>query len=587
MTNKFLSPSVVLKLVHFLAFFALSAFILNFNKYPYSDDWAYLTPLNMGSIKEFVVWMFAQHVDHRIPIQKLLHYWLARFSGYDFRVLVFFDAMLALTISLMLTASARIYRGYQHIGDLIIPLIVLTPAAGYSLWAFQFQFLSSIFFVSSAIYFTCKYNESKNSLYLGFALLQIFLCTFCGMNGVIISTFITVSILPYLLYIKNKNGYINNYLISFVIFTLLINMVILLLWAPTSASTSESNIFDFIEILIKLMSASMAVYIFNDSTWKFLLIPIVFLFSCYVIFNKIKNKNINFSDYFIFVSLIGTLAIIASVALGRSKIQGGWGGVLAMHYGFLTILLPVLSWIIISTYSRKIIIIPVAFLMVIIFSYAYKNNYEWRSENVQSTLDKQMSIYSGFKSTDNSQELVDKFIHEFNWKDDDNSKKTITSGIDLLRVYGYPIYTVLPPFNVTHSISLQNAQNTNNNLVTNKQIVNNKGWGESGDFYRTKLANYTVLGSYRESDENTGEISLKIQAGQYLFYRSGPKTKYQLITISSDSKSQSYPLPVSYEWAKINFTSEHLPKDFVVTFQDNGNSWGEWSAIAIKGFDNE
>lgn len=55
--------------------------------YPFSDDWSYLEALSGGGALS-LKWLFGLHNDHRIPIQKLLHYLLLKLTGGDFRALM-------------------------------------------------------------------------------------------------------------------------------------------------------------------------------------------------------------------------------------------------------------------------------------------------------------------------------------------------------------------------------------------------------------------------------------------------------------------------------------------------------------------
>ena len=41
-----------------------------FRPYPYVNEWIYRLPFSFTSASQYLQWAFAQHVDHRIPIQK-------------------------------------------------------------------------------------------------------------------------------------------------------------------------------------------------------------------------------------------------------------------------------------------------------------------------------------------------------------------------------------------------------------------------------------------------------------------------------------------------------------------------------------
>ncbi len=570
------STKIVLYLVHFVLFFLLAIFVFYSRIYPYSDDWTYISPLEMESTKEFVSWVFVQHVDHRIPIQKVFHYLLAQFSGYDFRVLVFSNIIIALATSLILISIAKIYRGYHHWGDTIIPLIILSPVAGYSLWAFQFQFLSSIFFVSAAILFLCKYADTQQRHYLFLAFLQLFFCSFCGMNGVIFSTTLTIGLIFFLC---KKNKLL--FLLSAGV--LVENALLWFLWTPSSASEGILSFQTIAEIFLKLLPSSMIVFMFNDSELKIGIIVILLTAVIYGFFKKWKGKELSFIDILLGLSLLASFAIVLSIATGRSKVQDGWNNVLAMHYGYLTVLLPIIAWICISKFFNARISLLVGIIGITIFGAAYKKNYSWRDEYVRSVFEKQNDIYSELKKNTNTKALVDKYALDLNWKDDEASKKGVVHGLSILRKHKIPIYTatIQIPYTLNPVVD-QDMDNFSSSAVEANQRINDTNWIQSGDFNRTVLNNFLILGSYISSDTDIGKLELNIRRGQNFFYRSGPHAEHQLLEITDHNQTISFPLPIANGWVQLKFNGDNLSDSFIVTIRDDGTTWGEWSAIALQ-----
>lgn len=41
-------------------------------------------------------------------------------------------------------------------------------------------------------------------------------------------------------------------------------------------------------------------------------------------------------------------------------------------------------------------------------------------------------------------------------------------------------------------------------------------------------------------------------------------------------------LPIAAEWVALDFSQDQLPQSFTVKLSDDGDAWGEWSAIALK-----
>ena len=122
--------------------------------FPYSDEWNYIQPMTSYSNSALLRWLIEQHVDHRIPLQKSLHAVTLRLFGFDFRSLIGLNFLVACLVALLLMKIAREYRGVAAFGDLLIPACLLSFGTGFSLWGFEFQFLSSTFFVTLFLFLT-------------------------------------------------------------------------------------------------------------------------------------------------------------------------------------------------------------------------------------------------------------------------------------------------------------------------------------------------------------------------------------------------------------------------------------------------
>ena len=170
-----------------------------FQPYPYADDWIYQTPLQYKSLHQYITWAFSQHVDHRIPVQLASNFLILRASGFDFRYLVGLNFALACLMTVLLLYIAQRYRGYQMFGDVIIPLTTLSFGAGYTIWGFQFQFLSSTFFLTLFIFCCVLFESSGRQVYLQAAAGSLLLCSLCGMNGLVASSCATVAMMGWLL----------------------------------------------------------------------------------------------------------------------------------------------------------------------------------------------------------------------------------------------------------------------------------------------------------------------------------------------------------------------------------------------------
>src|SRR5262249_31903361 len=71
-------------------------------------------------------WLWSQHNEHRMPVQKLLLLGLYRISGSDFRVGMFYSATALILMTCFLLAVAQRLRGRIAVTDIFIPLLLLS-----------------------------------------------------------------------------------------------------------------------------------------------------------------------------------------------------------------------------------------------------------------------------------------------------------------------------------------------------------------------------------------------------------------------------------------------------------------------------
>jgi hypothetical protein len=123
-------------------------------------------------------------------------------------------------------------------------------------------------------------------------------------------------------------------------------------------------------------------------------------------------------------------------------------------------------------------------------------------------------------------------------------------------------------------------------IASVNQIITNQWMGK--DFYSLAsgyptLPGYHVVGSFLNSDAESGTLVLNLRRGDQLWYRAEPKSHKQRIFIDGyeDRYIQELPSPSTSEWVLLEFSNKTLPEKFNVRFVDGGSGWGEWSAIGL------
>jgi hypothetical protein len=375
-------------------------------------------------MSEWVRWLFVQHVDHRIPILKLVSFLTLHASGFDFRYMVGVNYALAFATSAMLLYVAKVYRGHLSAGDMMIPLALLQFSSGYSLWAFQFQFISSIFFF--ALFIFCAVRGSMWA-----AALALVACALSGMNGVLFAILGSIAMLVWFGFTRTR---------AFLPFLLplIASLVILKLWTPTAASsTTGVNVQAIATYLFGLLPASMGVFAFSGVAARFAGVVLLALAALVVIAMKLTKRQLALHDYLLAVGALCSFAVMLSVAVGRSKIQGAWGSGVAMHYGSMSIFLPAFAWLIVSKrFPRAGNVLGIVLLAV--FLAAFLRASEWRSNMIDGAYPRQQEIMSALKSTTDVDALAGKYLQDFTI--DEAHKGDVTGGIRAFRAAGAAMY---------------------------------------------------------------------------------------------------------------------------------------------------
>jgi len=116
-------------------------------------------------------------------------------------------------------------------------------------------------------------------------------------------------------------------------------------------------------------------------------------------------------------------------------------------------------------------------------------------------------------------------------------------------------------------------------LVSASALAGDSGYSGS-DIDKSRFKGIRVLGSLIHADKDTGSVSFTVHRDEHIYYRSGPTAGRQRLIFGTGTAP--IPLPVLSEWTRISFDDPRLPDAFLVTIRDDGDGWGEWSAIALE-----
>ena len=83
------------------------------------------------------------------------------------------------------------------------------------------------------------------------------------------------------------------------------------------------------------------------------------------------------------------------------------------------------------------------------------------------------------------------------------------------------------------------------------------------------------------SGSSPAEIEFSLKRGDRLRYRSGPVSQAPLMRIVGREEEFIGELPVTPDWAWLEFSNSRLPAEFVLRVRDRGQGLGEWSTVGI------
>ncbi|MGE0800684.1 MAG: hypothetical protein AB7O55_20375 [Lautropia sp.] len=398
--------------------------------YPFSDEWNYLPSLGMG-VRDFLDWLFQQHVDHRIPIQKLLHIALLRTTGFDFRVPIAFNLFVAAAMAIFLMRLARQYRGRPLLGDLFIPLCILNPATGHAQWGFEFQFLSSIFFVTAFLLFVGEFARSHRTIYTRLAVAALFLAAWSGMNGVILSAILSLGVLAYGVVDRRR---IDRTTLLMAGVTLAVDAALVYFWSASPASLSESAtpaaLWRFVQGMV---NAPLIVYAFTARNVKFALFAALIVGAAVLGSRRLlRTRPMDPVTAALLAVLVATLVLVAAVASGRAR-GDGWSPGLEMHYGVLVMILPATAWLLVSANLPKRPAAVLGVVLLVLFTAAYRANHNWRVASLADARAANLAARDAIAGDAAADVVAARHIDRYYFIDNAEARSYVTEGIVTLR----------------------------------------------------------------------------------------------------------------------------------------------------------
>ena len=157
------------------------------SKIPFREDLLLIAPLT-GNEPDLAKWLWAQHVEHRIPLPKLILLFLLKFTNGDFRIGMLFNVFSLGAISFAMILVARKLRGGRtSFADAFFPIALLHLGNWDNLfWSWMIVFIIPTVLTLVLLLVLVGYSTLSSPVAAVIAGTCLVLLPLCGANGLLI-----------------------------------------------------------------------------------------------------------------------------------------------------------------------------------------------------------------------------------------------------------------------------------------------------------------------------------------------------------------------------------------------------------------
>jgi hypothetical protein len=160
---------------------------------PWREDWL-MVPALAGKEANLVHWLWAQNMEHRLPLQKAIYLLLLKVSGGDFRIAMPVNALMLAALCLAMILTARRLRGGQiRLADAFFPLVFLNLGHLENIFlGWQIQFVISTVLICTWLLIIVGARWPLPPTIAVTAGLTLVLLPLSGGNGMIFTPFVAL-----------------------------------------------------------------------------------------------------------------------------------------------------------------------------------------------------------------------------------------------------------------------------------------------------------------------------------------------------------------------------------------------------------
>jgi hypothetical protein len=338
---------------------------------------------------------------------------------------------------------ARRFRGYSHIGDLIIPMICLNYAFELFFLGLGGQYLMAVSSSAIFLFFLGKSIERDNRGLQILSFSFLFICCLSGMNGTIVAFVASGGVFAACFLQQPSTTRTVARCASLVI--LLTCAAVYASWKPTEASASPLSVplGQIVDFAYQLSKSSFAVDALSGGWWRSAIVISLTSAAAGVAFSQVRrarqSSSVDLFTIAVYSSFVGYIGLSASLVAGRAA-RVPWVPGLEAHYGYLMTPIPIFAWLIISNSAKPALNGMLAIILLGLYAHGFVHSARWRLSYAWWSAGRNAEIAQLMRSDLAPSEITRRYMSELFFIDAPVYRREIEDDIVKLRAYGGPLY---------------------------------------------------------------------------------------------------------------------------------------------------
>ena len=400
---------------------------------PWADEW-YMNQLTSQTRVEQITWLFTQHNDHLMPIQKAIQRTLLLLAGYDFRVLLPVNITVMVLCAFLLLHILRLFRGRSSFLDLAVVFSLCCVAPNTVIWSSTFAFPATNLAICAFTYAWIRQVKlGRQAALQYFTFVALISDPFISGGGLVATTALVVA----LEYVYRTQSHVPMpfprpyYFAAWVI--VLTGWV---MYRPSGATGFD--LANFPAFFVGLGGGSVFFLNWPYETVKDVIATAAILLTLLIVLFKLRPCNEHKAVMIpIAVMFVAVFAVYLSVSVGRSAYTA-WYSWLKVHYGIVTAPLLPLAIVILSEYRGTRALIAFLFLCLAV---SYFSSIKQQASYLRSVRPTNLAALHRLAHTDELEKAIAENWLDYWWRDSDTQLTAdLANRVRFIRESGAELY---------------------------------------------------------------------------------------------------------------------------------------------------